>query len=244
MSSARKKITVVGAGQVGATVAQLAAYKNLGDVVIIDIVEGIPQGKALDLQESSCLQVFDSLVTGTNDYKDTANSDIVVITAGLPRKPGMSREDLLATNAKIVQSVTENIMEHSRDPIIIVVSNPLDAMVYMAKKTGNLPKNKIIGMAGVLGSVAHICLAGVGLFTGGCGCNGPRRTWRFHGSATSLHLRIGNLHHRIDDSRADRPRGRTNEKRRGRNRWTTKNRQCLLCAWCFGGQNDRSDLAR
>ncbi|MBT5762322.1 MAG: malate dehydrogenase, partial [Nitrospina sp.] len=107
MSSSRKKITVVGAGQVGSTVAQLTAYKNLGDVVIIDIVEGVPQGKALDLQESSCLQVFDSRVTGTNDYKDTANSDIVVITAGLPRKPGMSREDLLATNAKIVQSVTE-----------------------------------------------------------------------------------------------------------------------------------------
>lgn len=152
MPSARKKITVVGAGQVGSTVAQLTAYKNLGDVVIIDIVEGIPQGKALDLQESSCLQVFDSLVTGTNDYKDTANSDIVVITAGLPRKPGMSREDLLATNAKIVQSVTEQVMEHSRDPIVIVVSNPLDAMVYMAKKTCNLPKNKIIGMAGVLDS--------------------------------------------------------------------------------------------
>jgi len=152
MSSARKKITVVGAGQVGSTVAQLTAYKNLGDVVIIDIVEGVPQGKALDLQESSCLQVFDSVVTGTNDYKDTANSDIVVITAGLPRKPGMSREDLLATNAKIVQSVTENIMEHSPDPIVIVVSNPLDAMVYMAKKTSNLPKNKIIGMAGVLDS--------------------------------------------------------------------------------------------
>ena len=152
MSSSRKKITVVGAGQVGSTVAQLTAYKNLGDVVIIDIVEGVPQGKALDLQESSCLQVFDSVVTGTNDYKDTANSDIVVITAGLPRKPGMSREDLLATNAKIVQSVTENIMEHSSDPIIIVVSNPLDAMVYMAKKTSNLPKKKIIGMAGVLDS--------------------------------------------------------------------------------------------
>ena len=152
MSSTRKKITVVGAGQVGSTVAQLTAYKNLGDVVIIDIIEGVPQGKALDLQESSCLQVFDSLVTGTNDYKETANSDVVVITAGLPRKPGMSREDLLATNAKIVQSVTEKIMEHSRDPIIIVVSNPLDAMVYMAKKTSNLPKNKIIGMAGVLDS--------------------------------------------------------------------------------------------
>ena len=152
MPRSRRKITVVGAGQVGSTVAQLVAFKNLGDVVIIDIIEGVPQGKALDLQESSCLQDFDSIVTGTNDYKDTANSDIVVITAGLPRKPGMSREDLLATNAKIVQSVTQKIMEHSRSPIIIVVSNPLDAMVYMAMKTCNLPKNQVIGMAGVLDS--------------------------------------------------------------------------------------------
>ncbi len=152
MPRSRRKITVVGAGQVGSTVAQLVAFKNLGDVVIIDIIEGVPQGKALDLQESSCLQDFDSIVTGTNDYKDTANSDIVVITAGLPRKPGMSREDLLVTNAKIVQSVTQKIMEHSRSPIVIVVSNPLDAMVYMAMKTCNLPKNQVIGMAGVLDS--------------------------------------------------------------------------------------------
>ena len=152
MPRSRRKITVVGAGQVGSTVAQLVAFKNLGDVVIIDIIEGVPQGKALDLQESSCLQDFDSIVTGTNDYKDTANSDIVVITAGLPRKPGMSREDLLATNAKIVQSVTQKIMEHSRSPIVIVVSNPLDAMVYMAMKTCNLPKNQVVGMAGVLDS--------------------------------------------------------------------------------------------
>ena len=152
MPRSRRKVTVVGAGQVGSTVAQLVAFKNLGDVVIIDIIEGVPQGKALDLQESSCLQDFDSIVTGTNDYKATANSDIVVITAGLPRKPGMSREDLLVTNAKIVQSVTQKIMEHSRSPIVIVVSNPLDAMVYMAMKTCNLPKNQVVGMAGVLDS--------------------------------------------------------------------------------------------
>ena len=150
MSIARKKITVVGAGQVGSTVAQLAAYKNLGNLVLIDIVEGFPQGKALDLQESGCLQVFDSMIVGTNDYKDTANSDIVVITAGLPRKPGMSREDLLATNAKIVKSVTEQIMEYSPNPIIIVVSNPLDAMVHMAMKVSKLGKDRIMGMAGVL----------------------------------------------------------------------------------------------
>jgi malate dehydrogenase len=152
MNSTRNKITVVGAGQVGTTVAQLCAYHNLGDVVLVDIVEGVPQGKALDLQESGCLQAFDSLVVGTNDYKDTADSDIVVITAGLPRKPGQSREDLLAINAKIVKSVTEEIMKYSRNPIIILVSNPLDAMVYMAKKISSLPRTRVIGMAGVLDS--------------------------------------------------------------------------------------------
>ncbi len=136
----------------GSTVAQLCAYHNLGDVILIDIIEGVPQGKALDLQESGCLQAFDSLIVGTNDYKDTADSDIVVITAGLPRKPGQSREDLLAINAKIVKSVTEEIMKYSRNPIIILVSNPLDAMVYLAKKVSNLPKTRIIGMAGVLDS--------------------------------------------------------------------------------------------
>ena len=152
MVTTRKKITVVGAGQVGTTVAQLTAYQNLGNVVIADIVKGLPQGKALDLQQSGCLQVFDSIVTGTNDYKDTANSDIVVITAGLPRKPGQDRSDLLKINAKIVREVTEQIMKHSSNPFIIVVSNPLDAMVYVAKQVSGLPKNRIIGMAGVLDS--------------------------------------------------------------------------------------------
>jgi malate dehydrogenase len=148
----RKKITVVGAGQVGTTVAQLSAFNNLGNVVITDIIEGVPQGKALDLQQSGCLQVFDSIITGTNDYKDTADSDIVVITAGLPRKPGQDRSDLLKTNAAIVKDVTENIMKYSSNPFIIVVSNPLDAMVYLAKKISKLPSNRIVGMAGVLDS--------------------------------------------------------------------------------------------
>jgi malate dehydrogenase len=152
MGTARSKITVVGAGQVGTTVAQLVAYKNLGNVVIIDVVEGLPQGKALDLQQSGCLQVFDSIVTGTNDYKDTADSDTVVITAGLPRKPGQDRSDLLKTNAKIVKMVTEEIIKYSSNPLIIVVSNPLDAMVYVAKQVSGLPKHRIMGMAGVLDS--------------------------------------------------------------------------------------------
>ncbi|MCH6581366.1 MAG: malate dehydrogenase [Nitrospinae bacterium] len=152
MGLLRNKITVIGAGQVGTTVAQLVAYMNLGNVVLVDIVEGVPQGKALDLQQSGCLQAFDSIVVGTNDYKDTANSDIVVITAGLPRKPGQDRSDLLKTNAKIVKSVTEQVLQYSKDPIIIVVSNPLDAMVYLAKKVSGLSRNHVLGMAGVLDS--------------------------------------------------------------------------------------------
>ena len=148
----RNKITVIGAGQVGTTVAQLVAYNNLGNVVLVDIVEGVPQGKALDLQQAGCLQAFDSIIVGTNDYADTANSDIVVITAGLPRKPGQNRSDLLRINAKIVKSVTEQVMKYSENPIIIVVSNPLDAMVYLAKKVSGLSRNHVLGMAGVLDS--------------------------------------------------------------------------------------------
>jgi len=150
MQIPRKKITIVGAGHVGATTAQLCLYKYLGDVVMIDIVEGVPQGKALDLMESAPLEGFDMKITGTNDYADTANSDIVVITAGLPRKPGMTREDLRDTNANIVKEVTEKIIEHSPNCFIIVVTNPVDTMTWVAKKYSGLPKNKIVGMAGVL----------------------------------------------------------------------------------------------
>ena len=136
---ARKKITVVGAGFVGATAAHWAASKELGDVCIIDIVDGLPQGKALDLRQSSPVEGFDSAVIGTNDYADTANSDVVIITAGLPRKPGMSRDDLLNINTKIVKEVTENICKHSPNAYLIIVSNPLDAMVYVAHKVSGFP---------------------------------------------------------------------------------------------------------
>ena len=148
----RKKITIVGAGFVGATAAHWAASKELGDIVLIDIVEGIPQGKGLDLYEASPVEGFDSKVIGTNNYEETKDSDIVVITAGIPRKPGMSRDDLLNTNAKIVKSVTEEIVKYSPDCYIIVVSNPLDAMVYVAKEVSGFPKNRVMGMAGVLDS--------------------------------------------------------------------------------------------
>jgi malate dehydrogenase len=148
----RNKITVVGAGFVGATAAHWAATKELGDVALVDIIEGMPQGKGLDLMEASPVEGFDAEVIGTNDYADTANSDVVIITAGIPRKPGMSRDDLLNTNTNIVKSVTEQIAKYSPEAFLIIVSNPLDAMVYVAHKVSGFPTNRVMGMAGVLDS--------------------------------------------------------------------------------------------
>lgn len=149
---ARKKVTVVGAGNVGATTAHRLADKELCDVVLVDIIEGMPQGKALDLAESGPVEGYDVKLVGTNGYRETANSDVVVITSGIARKPGMSRDDLLNTNAGIVGSVTEEIVKHSPNCIIIVVSNPLDAMSQVSFKKSGFPKNRVIGMAGVLDS--------------------------------------------------------------------------------------------
>lgn len=148
----RTKITVVGAGNVGATVAQLIAYRELGDVVMVDIIEGLPQGKALDLLEAGPLEGYDSQITGANSYEPTAGSHLVVITAGIARKPGMSREDLLTTNANIVRAVTEQVVKYSPDAYLVVVSNPLDAMVYLVKHVSGFPKHRVVGMAGVLDS--------------------------------------------------------------------------------------------
>ena len=153
----RKKITVVGAGNVGATAAQRLADKELGDVVLVDIIEGMPQGKALDLAEAAPVEGYDSRLIGTNGYKETANSDVVIITSGLARKPGMSRDDLLRTNAGIVGSVTAEVMKYSSNPILIIVSNPLDAMCHVAMKASGLPKERVIGMAGVLDSARMRC---------------------------------------------------------------------------------------
>lgn len=147
---ARKKITVVGAGFVGATAAHWAAAKELGDVVLVDIVEGVPQGKGLDLLEAGPVEGFNVNVTGTNGYDDTAGSDVVIITAGLPRKPGMSRDDLLLKNFEIVKNVAENVAPRSPNAVLIVVSNPLDAMAYTALKVSGFPKERVLGMAGVL----------------------------------------------------------------------------------------------
>ena len=152
MPHVRKKITVVGAGFVGSTCAHWAATKELGDVVLLDINEGSAKGKALDLFEASPVEGFDARVTGTSNYADIAGSDVVIVTAGLPRKPGMSRDDLLATNAKIMKSVCEGVREHAPQSVVIVVSNPLDAMAKVAMDTLDFPRERVIGMAGVLDS--------------------------------------------------------------------------------------------
>ena len=148
----RHKVTIVGSGNVGATAAHWIASKELADVVLIDIVEGIPQGKGLDLLEAMPIEKRDSNIVGTNDYADTAKSDIVVITAGIPRKPGMSRDDLLHTNHKIMNDVVGKIVHHSPNCILIIVSNPLDAMAQAAYKMSGFPRERVIGMAGVLDS--------------------------------------------------------------------------------------------
>jgi malate dehydrogenase len=148
----RKKITIVGAGNVGATAAHWAAERELGDIVLLDIVEGIPQGKALDLMEARPVEDFDVTITGTNNYEDTKDSDVVIITAGLPRKPGMSREDLVQKNREIVEAVTRQIVACSPQCFIIMVSNPLDTMAYLAYKVSGFSRNRVMGMAGVLDS--------------------------------------------------------------------------------------------
>jgi malate dehydrogenase len=151
-ASKRSKVTVVGAGMVGGTVAQMLALRDYADVVLVDIVEGLPQGKALDLMQVGPLMGYDTQITGSNGYDETAESDVVVITSGIARKPGMSRDDLLRTNQGIVKSVTEQIIANSPNTILIVVSNPLDAMCHVAFDAAGFPRERVIGMAGVLDS--------------------------------------------------------------------------------------------
>lgn len=149
---ARAKISIIGAGQVGATAAHWAAAKELGDIVLVDIIEGLPQGKALDLWEAGPIEDFDAAVVGTNGYDETADSDVVVITAGIPRKPGMSREDLLSTNRSIIEEVVSEVAERSPEAVLIMVTNPLDTMTYLAKRVSGFPKNRVLGQAGILDS--------------------------------------------------------------------------------------------
>ena len=148
----RKKIALIGGGQIGGVLAQLIAERQLADVVMFDIVEDLPQGKTLDIAEASRIEGFDGKVEGTNDYKDIAGSDLIIITAGLPRKPGMSRDDLLTTNSKIMKSVAEGVKANAPEAIVIVISNPLDAMVTLFKKISGFPQNRVLGQAGILDS--------------------------------------------------------------------------------------------
>lgn len=159
----RAKISVIGAGNVGASTALMLAQMELGDVVLVDIVEGMPQGKALDMMEMNPVYGSDSNITGTNSYDETENSDVVVITSGIPRKPGMSRDDLIATNTKIVKEVTENVVKKSPNAILILVTNPLDAMVHVAHKLSGFPKERVMGMAGVLDSARFRSFIGMEL---------------------------------------------------------------------------------
>jgi len=149
---ARKKIALIGAGNIGGTLAHLAAQKELGDVVLFDIAEGVPQGKALDLQQCGPVEGFDAKVTGSNDYADIAGADVIIVTAGVPRKPGMSRDDLLGINLKVMKAVGEGIKANAPDAFVICITNPLDAMVWALREFSGLPHNKVVGMAGVLDS--------------------------------------------------------------------------------------------
>jgi malate dehydrogenase len=153
--SDRKKVTIVGAGATGATCAQVLAERDYAEIVLTDIKEGLPQGKALDINQMGPILGFEATITGTNDYGETAGSDVVVITAGLPRQPGMSRDDLVQTNEKIVASVTEQIVAASPDAVIIVLSNPLDAMCHVAKSASGLPKERVFGQAGILDTARY-----------------------------------------------------------------------------------------
>ena len=146
----RAKVTVVGAGNTGATCAQVLAMRDYADVVLTDIKEGLPQGKALDLNQMAPVLGFEAAITGTNDYADTAGSDVIVITAGVPRQPGMSRDDLVTTNEKIVGSVSEQVVAASPDAVLVILSNPLDAMCHVAKSVSGLPKERVVGQAGIL----------------------------------------------------------------------------------------------
>ncbi|WP_375201567.1 malate dehydrogenase [Hyphococcus sp.] len=149
---ARKKIALIGAGMIGGTLAHLAAQKELGDVVLFDIAEGIPEGKGLDIAESSPIDGYDSHLKGTQDYKDIAGADVCIVTAGVARKPGMSRDDLLGINLKVMKSVGEGIKAHAPNALVICITNPLDAMVWALQKFSGLPANKVVGMAGILDS--------------------------------------------------------------------------------------------
>ena len=200
----RKKVSIVGAGNVGATAAHWIAAKELADVVLVDVVEGIPQGKALDLLEAMPIEKRDVSIVGANDYAATANSDIVIITAGIPRKPGMSRDDLLHTNFKIMSDVVQKVVAQSPESILIIVSNPLDAMAQAAYRQAGFNRERVIGMAGVLDSARFRTFIAAGAERERGECDGVRagRPRRHHGAAAALLHGGRHSDHRADCARA------------------------------------------
>ena len=216
------KVTVVGAGNVGATVANVLAHEDLvREVVVLDIKGDMARGKALDSWQQASIDNYSTRLTGTENYAETADSDIVVITAGIPRKPGMSRDDLISTNAKIVTMVTKSIMEYSKNPIIIVVSNPLDVMTHAAFVASGLPRNRVFGMAGILDTARYRAFLATALDVSPKDIQGhaPRRPRRYHGAPTALHYRQRHPRHRNDR------RGRTHRHRRPHQGWGRRTRQ-------------------
>ena len=184
----RKKIALIGSGMIGGTLAHLAAKKEMGDIVLFDIAEGMPQGKALDLSQCGPVEGFDARITGSNDYADIAGADVIIVTAGVPRKPGMSRDDLLGINLKVMKAVGEGIKNNAPDAFVICITNPLDAMVWALREFSGLPHNKVVGMAGVLDSARFATFPGVGVR---CQREGRKRLragrpWRYDGAGPVL----------------------------------------------------------
>ena len=184
----RRKIALIGGGQIGGTLAHLVALKELGDVVLFDIVEGLPQGKTLDIAQAGPVEGFDAKLKGTNSYADIAGADVVIVTAGVPRKPGMSRDDLLGINLKVMAAVGEGIKAHAPDAFVICITNPLDAMVWALRQFSGLPHHMVVGMAGVLDSARfrHFLAEEMNVSRGGCDRLRARRPWRHDGADAAL----------------------------------------------------------
>ncbi|GIX02943.1 MAG: hypothetical protein KatS3mg112_1880 [Thermogutta sp.] len=241
----RAKISIIGAGNVGATTAHWCAAAELGDIVLLDIPEvgDMPKGKALDLMQAGPIMGFDAKITGTSNYWDTADSDVVVITAGIPRKPGMSRDDLLATNAKIVGSVAEQIKKTSPNAIVIVVSNPLDAMVQRTWQVTGFPPYRVMGQAGVLDTARFRTFVAMEL-GGECGGrvrNAPWRAWGYDGPACQLQF---GQWHPVDPASSqgkDRCHCAADAGRWGRDCAASSERECVLCPGGGHRTDDRGD---
>ena len=239
----RKKITVVGGGNVGASCAVNLAYKELGDVVLVDVVEGVPQGKALDMLQMGPVEGYDVRITGANDYAPTANSDVVVITAGLARKPGMSRDDLLLANHAVVTSVTEQIAKYSPNAILVLVTNPLDAMCWTRVQGVEIPqasRDRHGGRAG-FGALPHVHRAGAGRFGRERHGGGAGRPRRHHGAGGAAVERLGHPADRADRAGQARRDRRSHAQRRRGDREVSEDRQRVLRSVGCGGRDGRID---